>query len=162
MQATYLFLASQHQETARRDLSLNRADPFKVRQPDAPLTALGLSDRTLANSPGKRVGFSLLELLAVIAIIGFLSTLLVPRLSTSADTAKEKTCFHHRAQINAAVEIFSVKNGSFPSTLADLDTPDVFPDGIPTCPVSGVAYTLNATTHRVQGHLGGGKTGGHP
>ena len=109
-----------------------------------------------------RPGLSLLELLAVITIIGFLSTLVVTRVSTAADTAKEKTCFHHRAQINAAVEIYAVKNDAFPTSISDIDTPDVFPDGIPTCPVSGVAYTLNATTHRVQGHLGGGKTGGHP
>ena len=98
----------------------------------------------------------------MITIIGFLATMILPRVSTSTNTAKEKTCFHHRAQINEAVEIYSLNNSAFPATIADLDTPDVFPDGIPNCPVSGVAYTLNSTTHRVQGHLGGGKSGGHP
>lgn len=109
-----------------------------------------------------KIGFSLLELLAVIAIIGFLASIILPRVNTSADTAKEKTCFHHRAQINAAIEVFHLNNGVFPTSLADLDTPDVFPDGIPNCPVSDTAYTLNSSTHRVQGHLGGGKSGGHP
>ena len=106
--------------------------------------------------------FSLLELLAVIAIIAFISSLIVPRVTTSVSTAKEKTCFHNRAQINAAVEAYSIENSGFPTTTADLDTPDRFPGGIPVCPVSGTAYTLDPTTHRVQGHLGGGKTGGHP
>jgi len=110
----------------------------------------------------KRPAFSLLELLAVVTILGFLATVILPRVSESSATAKEKTCFHHRAQINAAVEIYAVRNGALPDDLSDLNTPDVFPEGIPTCPVSGVAYTLNPTTKRVLGHLGGGKSGGHP
>ena len=116
----------------------------------------------MKTQPTSRIAFSLLELLAVITIIGFIASLILPRVSTSASTAKEKTCFHHRAQINSAVEIYYIQNGSFPTSLADIDTSDNFPDGLPQCPVSNVAYTLNATTHRVQGHLGGGKTGGHP
>ena len=110
----------------------------------------------------RQSGFSLLELLAVITIIGFLATLILPRVSSSIDTAKEKTCFHNRAQINSAVEVYVLNNDAFPTNLSDIDTIDIFPDGIPTCPVSGVAYALDPTTHRVVGHLGGGKTGGHP
>jgi len=110
----------------------------------------------------KRRGFSLLELLAVVTILGFLATMILPRVAESTATAKEQTCFHHRAQINAAVEIYAVRNGALPNELSDLDTPEVFPEGIPTCPVSGVPYALNPTTKRVLGHLGGGKAGGHP
>jgi len=112
--------------------------------------------------PQARVGFSLLELLAVVMIIGFISSLIIPRVATSASTAEEKVCFHNRAQINAAVEVYLLINGVLPTDLSDLNTPEVFPDGIPACPVSETAYTLNATTGRVAGHLGGGKTGGHP
>lgn len=109
-----------------------------------------------------KLGFSLLELMAVVAIIAVIATLIIPRVTTSTATAKEKACFHNRAEINSAVEIYAVQTGSFPADISDLDTPDRFPDGIPVCPVSGVPYTLNATTHRVEGHLGGGKSGGHP
>ena len=107
-------------------------------------------------------GFSLLELLAVISIIAFIASIIVPRVNSSVSTAKEKSCFHNRAQINAAVEVYAVETGGFPATISVLDTPDRFPEGIPVCPVSGVAYTLNSTTYRVEGHLGGGKSGGHP
>jgi prepilin-type N-terminal cleavage/methylation domain-containing protein len=109
-----------------------------------------------------RSGFSLLELLAVITIIGFLASVIIPRVTLSSNTAKEKTSFHNRSQINLEVESYAFKNRALPTSISDIDTLDVFPGGIPRCPVSGAPYTLNATTSRVQGHLGGGKTGGHP
>lgn len=108
-----------------------------------------------------RAAFSLLELIAVISIIGFLATLIVPRVTDSAAKAREKSCFNNRAQINEAVEMYAVRNGVLPTTIADINTPDVFPDGIPTCPVSGAAYKLNTATSRVLGHTGGGKGGDH-
>ncbi len=110
----------------------------------------------------KHRAFSLLELLAVITILGFLASIILPRVTASAAAAKEKTCFHHRAQINAAVEIYALNNGALPNDLSDINTPDAFPEGIPNCPVSDVPYVLNPTTKRVLGHLGGGKSGGHP
>jgi len=114
------------------------------------------------NPSDRSDGFSLLELLAVVTILGILASIIVPRVTVSTANAKEKTCFHHRGQINAAVETFAFKNGALPNDLSDLDTPDVFPDGIPVCPVSEIPYTLDPTTKRVFGHLGGGKFGGHP
>ena len=107
-------------------------------------------------------GFSLLELMLVITILGFIATLLVPRMSDHARNARENVCFHNKALINAAAEMFQLETGSFPTDISDLDTPDRFPDGIPDCPVAEAPYVLDGTTHRVIGHLGGGKTGGHP
>ncbi len=103
-------------------------------------------------------GFSLLELLAVVAILGVIAALIVPRVTTSTDTAKEKVDAHNRGVINAAVERYYLIEGSWPAL--DLNgigsDPDYFPDGIPTNPKNGAAYTLNATTHRVVVSGGGG------
>lgn len=101
----------------------------------------------------KKTAFSMIELLAVVTILGFIAALIVPRVGASSTLAKEKSCFHNRAEINVAIEMFYSVNGTFPTAITDIDTVDVFPEGIPTCPVTGVTYTINATTHRVQGHL---------
>jgi prepilin-type N-terminal cleavage/methylation domain-containing protein len=105
-----------------------------------------------------RRGFSLMELLAVVVILGVIAALVLPRVSSNNDMAKEKTCLHNRAEINIAVEQYYIHTGVWPANnLSDIGAdPDYFPDGVPTCPVSGNAYQLDGTLHRVQGHTGPG------
>ena len=99
----------------------------------------------------RRRGFSLLELLAVVTILGIIAAIVVPRITTSSDVAKQKTNEHNKATINAAVERYYINENNWPANdLSDIGADvDYFPDGIPTNPVDASAYTLNATTHRV-------------
>jgi len=99
----------------------------------------------------KRNGFSLLELLAVVTILGIIAAIIIPRVTVSSETAKERVSAHHKATINAAVERWYIDKNTWPATdLSDIGADvDYFPDGIPTNPIDGSAYTLNATTHRV-------------
>jgi len=110
-------------------------------------------------SSARRQAFSLLELLAVVAILGTISALIIPRVTASAATAKEATDSINRAKINAAVERWYLEQGVWPANdLSDIGVnPDYFPEGIPPNPVNGFPYTLNATTHRVIVWGGGGK-----
>src|SRR6478672_646084 len=99
----------------------------------------------------KRDGFSLMELLAVVTILGIIAAIIVPRVAVSSDTAKQKVNAHNKATINSAVERWYVEKGAWPANnLSDIgaDT-NYFPDGVPVNPTNGAAYTLNATTHRV-------------
>ena len=99
----------------------------------------------------KRFAFSLLELLAVVTILGVIAAIIVPRVTASSATAKTKVRDHQKATINAAVEQYYVDNNVWPANnLSDIGANvNYFPSGIPTNPVDGSAYTLNATTHRV-------------
>jgi general secretion pathway protein G len=100
--------------------------------------------------PSKR-GFSLLELLAVVTILGIIAAIIVPRVTVSSATAKTKVRDHHKATINAAVERFYIDNGTWPAdNLSDIGAnPNYFPDGLPLNPIDNSAYSLNTTTHRV-------------
>jgi general secretion pathway protein G len=99
----------------------------------------------------KRHAFSLMELLAVVTILGIIAAIIVPRVSVSSDTAKAKVNDHNKATINASVERWYIEKGTWPAAnLSDIGADvNYFPSAIPTNPVSGAAYTLNATTHRV-------------
>jgi general secretion pathway protein G len=100
----------------------------------------------------KRAAFSLMELLAVVTILGIIAAIIVPRVTVSSDTAKQKVNAHNNATINSAVERWYIEKGTWPANnLSDIGAdPNYFPDGIPTNPMNGSAYALDATTHRVQ------------
>jgi prepilin-type N-terminal cleavage/methylation domain-containing protein len=116
-------------------------------------TATVPTGELLMNSLGirKRAGFSLMELLAVVTILGIIAAIIVPRVAVSSDTAKAKVNSHNKATINAAVERWYIEKGTWPANnLSDIgaDT-NYFPDGLPVNPTNGTAYTLNAAIHRV-------------
>lgn len=98
----------------------------------------------------KKSGFSLLELLAVVTILGIIAAIIVPRVTVSSTTAKQKVRDHHKATINAAVERYYIDVGTWPANdLSDIAANiSYFPGGIPTNPVDNSAYSLNATTKR--------------
>ena len=91
----------------------------------------------------------------VVLIIGSIATYAMVRISASRQTAQEKACRHNVAQLNAALERYAITNDGFPADLTPLETNEYFPEGIPVCPVSGNAYSLNTTTHRIEGHSSG-------
>ena len=103
--------------------------------------------RTGQKGRQRRAGFSLLELLAVVTILGIIAVVVIPRISVSADAAKQNTNKQNIAEINSAVERWYFEKGSYPKTdLSDIGTDaSYFPDGIPVNPLTGTAYSLNAS-----------------
>ena len=95
---------------------------------------------------GKK-GFSLVELMIVVLILGALAAIAVPRILGGATQAKINACATNIDLINSQIELYYANEGAYPTDLAALtaDT-DYFPDGAPVCPF-GVAYanTLTAT-----------------
>ena len=109
-----------------------------------------MKNRTGRNGK-KRRGFSLLELLAVVTILGIIAVIIIPRINVSSDTAKANANAQNKAEINSAVERWYFEKGVWPANdLSDIGADDdYFPDGIPTNPVDASSYTLDGTSHRV-------------
>lgn len=100
----------------------------------------------------QRKAFSLIELLAIVTILGIIAAIIVPRLAISSDTKKAWKDHHNKATINAAVERWYVEKGKWPADdLTDVGADqNYFPQGVPTNPLHGAAYRLNPATHRVE------------
>lgn len=99
-----------------------------------------------------RKGFTLIEIMIVIAIIGILAAIAIPRYVQSTNDAKTKVCSANIANMNAQWESKYIKTGSY-GTLAALTADTAyFPDGAPTCPY-GTAYADANADNRVDAHI---------
>ena len=101
---------------------------------------------------GRGSGFTLVELLVVVLILGALAAIAVPRINAGATNAKINACLTNVDLINSQIELYYANEGSWPGTLSDLTSdPNYFPDGAPECPFD-VAYSYDTTKHRVSDH----------
>jgi len=108
----------------------------------------------MMRSNHSRTGISLLELMAVVAILGVVAAVIIPSVTGSSDSANIAACYVYKGDIEIQSELWNHNTGGFPAaTLAaiGLDT-DYFPGGPPTCPVDDTKYTINPTTGLVVGH----------
>ena len=69
-------------------------------------------------------GFTLVEIMVVIVILGLLATLVVPNIMGASDEAKETKAKTDCAMIAGSVRSYYVKNSRLPETLEELATKD--------------------------------------
>ena len=103
---------------------------------------------------GARRGLSLTELTAVVAILGVLAALALPRVIHHQASAKTAACRTNQGEIELQTRLWKRHFGTYPSAdLSDIGA-DVsyFPSGVPVCPVDGAAYTIDTSSGLVNGH----------
>jgi prepilin-type N-terminal cleavage/methylation domain-containing protein len=103
-------------------------------------------------------GFTLLEILIVVAIIGILVGLAFPAFSKSRTNARKQVCIENLSKIESAKQMWGVENskkeGDVP-TESDLIGPTLYLKKIPQCPAGGVYdfKGIGSTAHcPIEGH----------
>ncbi len=93
-------------------------------------------------------------MIVVIAILGIVAAVIVPRIVGGSDTTDIAACYVYKGDVEIQAEIWNHNTGSWPAAnLAAIGADiDYFPEGLPICPVDGTAYTIDATTGLVVGH----------
>ena len=91
-----------------------------------------------------RNGFSLLELLIVVAIILIIATIAVPSLLRSRQAANETAAVANLRLVNSAETSLTVVGGQNYGTIPDLVTAGLI-DGRFLTPISGYVFTVDAT-----------------
>ena len=104
--------------------------------------------------PGPARGLSLLEMMAVVTLLGILAAIIIPRVSTPGRRAKTTSCLVIKSNIEIQAALWFRQTGTWPAAdLADIGSDgNYFPEGLPTCPVDGSAYTFDSLTRQVVGH----------
>lgn len=106
------------------------------------------------NQHTTRGAYSLLEILAVVTVLGLISAIAVVRFSSATQDAERNACYVNRGEIELQVQLWRRNEGAWPADLSTMGSnPQYFPGGIPTCPYDGTTYSIDPTTHRVIGHV---------
>ena len=97
----------------------------------------------------RKGGFTLIEIMIVVLIIGILLAIAVPNFMKARESSRTKACVANLKQIDAAIEQWAMDNkatGTTDVALADLVGADLYLTKTPECPSSGVygTTTVNA------------------
>ena len=80
-------------------------------------------------------GFTLVEMLIVVLLMGVLAAIAIPAASMAAKSRKVNACDSNISLINAQIEMYKLANKQYPAQLSDVTgDADYFPDGVPLCP----------------------------
>jgi len=102
--------------------------------------------KTILNLP--KTGFTLVEIMIVVAVIGLLAAMAIPNFANARANAQARSCINNLIQIDDAAEQFALENGkkngdaiNYPSDLTPFIKLNAA-HGIPGCPAGG-SYSVS-------------------
>ncbi len=94
----------------------------------------------------RRSGFTLVEMMVVVALIGILTSIAIPNFIQARQAASRNACISNLTQLDAALQMYFIDNDPVTNPATDLTTdlePYIMNPGNMDCPLDNSTYVFN-------------------
>ncbi len=88
----------------------------------------------------RTAGFTLVEIMIVVAIIGMLATIAIPNYARARDEARKQTCLNNLRQIESAVQQWALENRKEAEQTVTYTDISVYLKNVVACPSGGTSF----------------------